>query len=78
MIERLPFIPYPPIEKRRLADAEDVLTQAERIAGDLLLFAEEIDPRTGSFLGNTPLLFSQMEYVRAIVALSKAREQRPS
>ncbi len=61
----------------RAADADDVLSQAERAAGDLLLFAEEIDPRTGSFLGNTPLLFSQMEYVRAIVALSKARGQRP-
>ncbi|HEU5200183.1 MAG TPA: glycoside hydrolase family 15 protein, partial [Ktedonobacterales bacterium] len=62
----------------RVADANDVLSQAEQIAGDLLLFAEEVDPRTGSFLGNTPLLFSQMEYVRAIVALSKAREQGPS
>jgi GH15 family glucan-1,4-alpha-glucosidase len=61
----------------RVADADDVLSQAEQAAGNLLLFAEEIDPRTGSFLGNTPLLFSQMEYIRAIVALSKARGQRP-
>jgi GH15 family glucan-1,4-alpha-glucosidase len=59
----------------RVADADALLTQAEQIAGDLLLFAEEVDPRTGSFLGNTPLLFSQMEYVRAIVALSQAQNQ---
>ncbi|HEU5370340.1 MAG TPA: glycoside hydrolase family 15 protein, partial [Ktedonobacterales bacterium] len=59
----------------RVQDASDILAQAERIAGDLGLFAEEVDPRTGSFLGNSPLLFSHMEYVRAIVALANAQEQ---
>ncbi|HEU5368720.1 MAG TPA: glycoside hydrolase family 15 protein [Ktedonobacterales bacterium] len=59
----------------RVQDATDVLARVERIAGNLGLFAEEADPRTGSFLGNTPLLFSHMEYVRAIVALAKAQEQ---
>jgi GH15 family glucan-1,4-alpha-glucosidase len=56
----------------RVQAAADILAQAEQLAGPLGLFAEEVDPRTGSFLGNTPLLFSQMEYVRAIVALSAA------
>jgi GH15 family glucan-1,4-alpha-glucosidase len=58
----------------RLDDAEAILAQAESIAGDLGLFAEEVDARTRHFLGNTPLLFSQMEYVRAIVALARARK----
>lgn len=58
--------------QRRAQDADDILTRSEQIAGDLGLFAEEVDPRTGGFLGNTPLLFSQMEYVRAIVTLAKA------
>ncbi len=53
--------------------ADELLSRAEAIAGDLGLFAEEVDPRTSTFLGNTPLLFSQMEYVRAIVALAKAQ-----
>lgn len=58
----------------RVQDADDILAQAERVAGDLGLFAEEVDARTGHFLGNTPLLFSHMEYVRAIVALSRAHK----
>jgi GH15 family glucan-1,4-alpha-glucosidase len=59
----------------RVQEADKVLAQVERIAGGPFLLAEEVDPRTGSFLGNIPLLFSQMEYVRAVVALSQARQQ---
>src|SRR5579859_5427164 len=55
----------------RLDDADEILAQAERVAGDVGLFAEEVDARTGHFLGNTPLLFSQMEYVRSIVTLAR-------
>ncbi len=57
----------------RVQDAETILSRAERIAGDLGLFSEEVDPRTGTLLGNMPLLFSQMEYVRTILAIAHAR-----
>lgn len=37
------------------------------------LLAEEMDGRTGAFLGNTPLLFSHAELVRSALEISKAR-----
>ena len=35
--------------------------------------AEAVDARSDSFLGNTPLLFSQIEYARAALELDRAR-----
>jgi GH15 family glucan-1,4-alpha-glucosidase len=58
--------------------AEDMLERAERRAGDLGLFAEELDPRTGEFLGNFPLLFSHVEHLRAVVAIERAKRSRRS
>jgi len=57
----------------RTDEAEALLQQAEAVAGELGLFAEEVDARSRTFLGNTPLLFAQVEYVRAVVELTKAR-----
>ena len=54
-------------------EAEAILQQAEAVAGELGLFAEEVDARRKTFLGNTPLLFTQVEYVRAVVELARAR-----
>ncbi len=56
----------------RVAEAEAVLRRTEAIAGPLGLFAEGVDTRTGTFLGNGPLLFSQTEYVRAATELAWA------
>ncbi len=53
--------------------SEAILAQAETIAGDLGLFAEAVDARVGTFLGNTPLVFSQVEYARAAIALERVR-----
>ncbi len=50
--------------------AEAILAHTGAAAGELGLFAEEIDAQSGAFLGNTPLLFSQVEYVRAILELA--------
>lgn len=57
--------------------AQYVIERAQRAAGELGLFAEEIDPRTGEWLGNHPLLFSHVEHVRAIHALESARSPHP-
>jgi GH15 family glucan-1,4-alpha-glucosidase len=54
----------------RKAEAETILRRAESLAGPVGLFAEGVDARSGDFLGNTPLLFSQVEYVRAVRALA--------
>ncbi len=50
-----------------------ILQRAEEAGGPLGLFAEGVDARTGAFLGNYPLLFSQIEYVRAVIETAKAR-----
>ncbi|HLG71668.1 MAG TPA: glycoside hydrolase family 15 protein [Chloroflexota bacterium] len=59
----------------RASDAEAVLDRLEGVAGELGLFAEEVDARSGAFLGNTPLLFSHAEHVRAILALAAGGTQ---
>ncbi|MDQ3512109.1 MAG: glycoside hydrolase family 15 protein, partial [Chloroflexota bacterium] len=56
----------------RTEDAEAVIRGVESVAGELGLFAEEVDVATGAFLGNMPLLFSQVEYARAVLALDEA------
>lgn len=55
--------------------AEAILDRVEEISGDLGLFAEGVDPRTGSFLGNSPLLFSHVEYIRAVLELGETRRR---
>jgi len=56
--------------------SEAILVHAETIAGDLGLFAEAVDARIGTFLGNTPLVFSQVEYARAAIVLERALSRR--
>ena len=53
--------------------AEAILDRIEKTAGELRLFAEEYDPRGDTFLGNTPLLFSHAEYLKAVLELAKSR-----
>jgi GH15 family glucan-1,4-alpha-glucosidase len=57
----------------RCDEAEAILARCEAIAGETGLFAEEAHARDHCFLGNTPLLFSHVEYVRAAVELNRAR-----
>lgn len=54
----------------RTKEAETILDRAEKLAGPAGLFAEAVDARSGDFLGNFPLLFSQIEYVRAARTLA--------
>ena len=53
----------------RTKEAAEVLRRCEEIAAGPGLFAEEADAQRKTFLGNTPLLFSQVEYGRALLAL---------
>ncbi len=53
--------------------AKAVLERVEKIAGPLALFAEGVDPRTGGFMGNTPLLFSHVAYVQAKLEVAAAQ-----
>jgi GH15 family glucan-1,4-alpha-glucosidase len=61
-----------------LDEAEAILNRCEAFAGELGLFAEEVDPRRQIFLGNTPLLFAHVEYFRAARDVATARvRQKP-
>ncbi|MGH7097284.1 MAG: hypothetical protein ACREE4_06435 [Stellaceae bacterium] len=53
--------------------AEATLRRAEAAAGEKGLFSEAIDARSSAFLGNMPLLFSQVAYAKAALALALAR-----
>jgi GH15 family glucan-1,4-alpha-glucosidase len=59
-------------QQNRVSEAETILARAEERAGPLRLFAEGVDPRSGAYLGNTPLLFSHVEFVRAALELGRA------
>lgn len=61
--------------------AAKILKRVEQIAGKTGLFAEGVDPRTGGFLGNMPLLFSHVEYVRAKIEIARTlgiQRQQPA
>lgn len=60
----------------RIDEAEAILKRCEAIAGEPGLFAEEADARRQTFLGNTPLLFAHVEYVRAAAEVARARGVR--
>jgi GH15 family glucan-1,4-alpha-glucosidase len=57
----------------QLEKAEAILRRVEQLVGKLGLFAEAVDPRTGGFMGNTPLLFSHVEYVRAKMEVERVK-----
>jgi GH15 family glucan-1,4-alpha-glucosidase len=59
----------------RADDAEAILKRCEAVAGELGLFAEEVDPHRRIFLGNTPLLFAHVEYFRAVREVAAARDR---
>ncbi len=62
----------------RTLEADAILRRAESLTEAVGLFSEEADARNSELLGNYPLLFSQVEYVRAVLALDQAREgKRP-
>lgn len=61
------------VKAGRLEKAEAILEKAEQMAGEVGLFAEEIDARSGNFLGNYPLVFSQVEYLRTLLTIVEVR-----
>jgi GH15 family glucan-1,4-alpha-glucosidase len=60
----------------RCEEAEAILARCDAISGATGLFAEEVDAKRETFLGNIPLLFAHVEYVRAVMALEKAKKQK--
>lgn len=60
----------------RLDEAREIFQKMVNRANHLGLYAEEIDPRTGQFLGNFPQGFTHIGLINSALYLARAQQQR--
>jgi alpha,alpha-trehalase len=61
-----------------LQRAHDLCERLLSFASPLLLYGEEIDPRTGRHLGNFPQAFTHLALINAVVHVIRAEEAKQS
>ncbi|MDD4319340.1 MAG: glycoside hydrolase family 15 protein [Candidatus Peribacteraceae bacterium] len=60
----------------RIDDARERFDELLRLGNHVGLYAEEIDPASGAFLGNLPQAFTHVGLINAAVSLSRALTER--
>ncbi|HSJ64561.1 MAG TPA: glycoside hydrolase family 15 protein [Gemmatimonadaceae bacterium] len=61
----------------RVDEARELFEGMVRRANHLGLYAEEIDPRSGAFLGNYPQAFTHIGLINSVLYLARAEGRRP-